>query len=376
MSPQEASAAEAGTGQPRPGEASAAEAGTGQPRPGEASAAEAGPGVGSAGDSPEQILLGYDPFAQAALQPFGFSAGAQLSLLSLSENATYRIDDPRDGRRAVLRVHRTGYHEPGAVASELAWLQALRRDEGLLTPAVFRAVDGRDIVDVEIGPVTRQTVLFEWLPGTEPPEEQLAEKFELLGGICARMHRHSRSWARPRGFVRFSWDFDSCVGESGRWGRWQDGIGVGREELQTLGRAADLIRDRLRRFGTGPDRFGLVHADMRLANLLVSGSDIQVIDFDDCGFGWFLFDIGASLSFFEHDPRVPALCDAWLRGYRDVLPLPDEDAAEIPTFILLRRLQLVAWVGSHRFADSARDLGQEFTKGACELAERYLLATS
>jgi len=346
------------------------------PGPEAAGPEAAGQAAAAAAQSPEQILLGYDPFARAALRPFGFSAGAGLTLLSLSENATYRVDDPADGRAAVLRVHRTGYHQPGAVASELAWLQALRRDEGLATPAVFRAPDGREVVDIEIGPVTRQTVLFEWLPGTEPPEDQLAEKFELLGEICARMHRHSRGWARPASFVRFSWDFDCCVGETPRWGRWQDGIGVGTEELRTLGRAADLIARRLRRFGTGPDRFGLIHADMRLANLLVSGPDIQVIDFDDCGFGWFLFDIGASLSFIEHDPRVPALCDAWLRGYRSVLPLPAEDAAEIPTFVLLRRLQLVAWVGSHRFADAARELGAEFTKGACELAERYLLTTT
>ncbi len=326
--------------------------------------------------SPDEILRGYDPYAQAALDPFGFSARARLSLLSLSENATYRVDDPQDGRTAVLRVHRTGYHPPGAVASELAWLQALRRDEGLLTPAVFAAPDGREVVDVTIGPLTRQTVLFQWLDGTEPPEEDLADKFELLGEICARMHRHSRSWAKPASFVRFSWDFDSCVGETGRWGRWQDGIGVGPEEMATLERASALMRDRLRRFGTGPDRFGLIHADVRLANLLVSGPDIQVIDFDDCGFGWFLFDLGTALSFFEHDPRVPALCDAWQRGYRRILPLPAEDAAEIPTFVLLRRLQLVAWVGSHRFADAARELGAEFTRGAGDIAERYLLTNS
>ncbi len=366
MSGRDAGREHAGTGEADAGRTSAGETGAGETGAGETGAAE----------SPEQILLGYDPFARAALEPFGFSGEARLELLSLSENATYRVDDPADGRVAVLRVHRTGYHQPGAVASELAWLQALRRDEGLATPGVFRAADGREVVDVEIGPVTRQTVLFEWLPGTEPPQDQLAGKFELLGEICARMHRHSRGWARPAPFVRFRWDFDCCVGQTPRWGRWQDGIGVGPEERRTLGRAAALIADRLRRFGTGPDRFGLIHADMRLANLLVSGPDIQVIDFDDCGFGWFLFDIGASLSFIEHDPRVPALCDAWLRGYRSVLPLPEQDSAEIPTFVLLRRLQLVAWVGSHRFADSARELGEDFTKGACELAERYLLTTS
>ena len=65
----------------------------------------------------------------------------------------------------MLRVHRTGYHPPGAVQSELAWLQALRQDEVLLTPAVYPAADGREVVDITVGDLTRQTVLFEWLPG-------------------------------------------------------------------------------------------------------------------------------------------------------------------------------------------------------------------
>lgn len=336
-------------------------------------AGQAGPPVpGPAAQTPEEILRGYDPYAAAALAPFGFSGQASVSLLSLSENATYRVDDPADGRTAVLRVHRTGYHQPGAIASELAWMRALRRDEGLRTPAVYQAPDGRDVVDVTVGDLTRQAVLFELLPGAEPEPGRLVAQFELLGEICARMHRHARGWSRPPRFVRFSWDFDSCVGPDGRWGRWQDGIGVGREELAVLGRAAGVMRSRLRAFGQDAGRYGLIHADMRLANLLVHGPDIQVIDFDDCGFGWFMFDIGASLSFIEHDPRVPELCDSWAGGYRRVLPLAAADEAEIPTFCLLRRLQLVAWVGSHKFADSARELGADFTAGACEIAERYL----
>jgi Ser/Thr protein kinase RdoA (MazF antagonist) len=324
--------------------------------------------------SQEAVLRGYDPFARAALEPFGLPADAHIALLSLSENATYRIDDPSVSRTVVLRVHRTGYHPPGAVASELAWLQALRRDEGLLTPAVYQAADGREVVDITVGDLTRQTVLFEWLPGTEPPEDKLTAKFELLGEICARMHRHSRAWQRPPGFVRFDWDFDCCVGETPRWGRWQDGIGVGPAELDILSRAAALMAERLGRYGQGQDRFGLIHADVRLANLLADGDDMAVIDFDDCGFGWFMFDLGTAVSFIEHDPRVPGLCDAWVRGYRRVLPLPEADVAEIPTFVLLRRLQLVAWVGSHRFADAALELGADFTQGACEIAERYLSA--
>ena len=75
---------------------------------------------------------------------------------------------------------------------------------------------------------------------------------------------------------------------------------------------------------------------------------VSVIDFDDSGFSWYLYDLGTAVSFFEHSPEVPALVDSWLAGYRHAGQLPAEDQAEIWTFIMFRRLLLVAWIGSHR----------------------------
>ena len=53
---------------------------------------------------------------------------------------------------------------------------------------------------------------------------------------------------------------------------------------------------------------------MRLANLLIDGDVTKVIDFDDCGFGWLLYDCATTVSFFEHKPEVPELLAAWVRG--------------------------------------------------------------
>jgi len=78
------------------------------------------------------------------------------------------------------------------------------------------------------------------------------------------------------------------------------------------------------------------------------------------------------VSFFEHEPHVPGLVSAWLSGYRRVLDLPAEDKAEIWTFILYRRLLLVAWIGSHTAVDIAQQLGAGYTAGSCDLAEAYL----
>jgi len=109
-----------------------------------------------------------------------------------------------------------------------------------------------------------------------------------------------------------------------------------------------------------------------LANLLVDGDAITVIDFDDSGFSWYLYDLGTAVSFFEHSPEVPALVDSWLDGYRQAGELPAEDQAEIWTFIMFRRLLLVAWIGSHRAVDIAAELGGGYTRDSCDLAETYL----
>jgi Ser/Thr protein kinase RdoA (MazF antagonist) len=78
------------------------------------------------------------------------------------------------------------------------------------------------------------------------------------------------------------------------------------------------------------------------------------------------------VSFFEHQPHVPELIDAWLTGYRRVAALPAEDEAEIWTFILFRRLLLVAWIGSHTAVEIAQQLGAGYTRDSCDLAEAYL----
>jgi Ser/Thr protein kinase RdoA (MazF antagonist) len=142
--------------------------------------------------------------------------------------------------------------------------------------------------------------------------------------------------------------------------------------IDLFDRTARRIRERLDAFGNGPDRFGLVHGDLRLANLLVDGDQVKVIDFDDCGFSWFLYDAATPLSFYEHHPQVPDLIGHWVAGYRRVAPLSAAEEAEIATFVMLRRMLLVAWIGSHAETDLARTMGEDYTAGTVGLCEDYL----
>ncbi len=313
--------------------------------------------------------------ATAALASYDLPPASPPVLINLSENATYRVEDPASGRRWALRVHRDGYHTTAGIRSELAWLQALRTDRVVITPVPVPGRDG-DLIQ-KVGhpsmPGPRHVVLFDWESGAEPSEkDHLTDKFGILGEVTARMHRHSERWGRPAGFERHTWDFDTSLGATPHWGSWRDGMGLDPEKEALFARTVALIGRRLASFGKRPDRFGLIHCDMRLANLLVDGDTVKVLDFDDCGFSWRLYDAATAVSFFEHEPHVPELMAAWVDGYRRVLRLPAEDEAEIPTFVMLRRMLLVAWIGSHAETDLAQSMGVSYTATTCPLCEDYL----
>jgi len=65
-------------------------------------------------------------------------------------------------------------------------------------------------------------------------------------------------------------------------------------------------------------------------------------------------------------------CDTTLVALRRIIDLPKADEDEIPTFVMLRRLLLVAWIGSHSETDLAKSMGLPYTEGTMGLCEDYL----
>lgn len=320
----------------------------------------------------EQLQL----LANEALGCYSFSSATEASLINLSENATYRVTDPETNEQWALRIHREGYHTKNAIESELTWASALKASGTIVTPAPIPGKNGQIIQTVSHADVStsRYVVLFEWESGEEPDEssQDLRQPFEVLGEIAAKMHQQTQAWNRPDNFERLTWDFDTSLGSSPHWGRWREGMGMTDEIESVFADTVALIGKRLARFGKGSDRFGLIHCDMRLANLLIDGDVTKVIDFDDCGFSWFMYDCATTVSFFEHKPEVPSLLSSWVRGYRKIVDLSDEDEAEIPTFVMLRRLLLVAWFGSHSGIDLAQSMGEEYTRDTVPLCKAYM----
>ncbi|MBK6658995.1 MAG: phosphotransferase [Proteobacteria bacterium] len=312
--------------------------------------------------------------AARAAPRWGVTPGARITLLNISENATYRIDDDAHSEPLILRVHRTGYHSIDAIRTELAWMKALKEEAGVETPQAVPALDGELIQTIACPELDeqRQAVMFAFIAGAEPAQDSLIEPFKRLGAIAARMHAHARCWQRPDYFERLVWDFEGAVGKRGNWGDWRNGLGLDAAAIDLLEQMVDKMGVRLEAFGMDDTRFGLIHADLRLANLLVTADDTRVIDFDDAGLGWYLYDIATAVSFMEEREDLATLLTAWVAGYRSVAPLSAAEEREIPTFLMLRRMAILAWIGSHGETDLARELGLPYTAGTLRLARRYL----
>jgi Ser/Thr protein kinase RdoA (MazF antagonist) len=314
---------------------------------------------------------------QNLVKLYGFSGAATVSLLSESENKIYLVSDSAQPKKYVIRVNsgRLSYHTRPSIASELMWLMALRRDTDIVAPEVLTAKDGSLVQTITVPDLDkpRHAVVYSFLSGTEPPEDELIPGFERLGEISARMHLHVKSWTPPADFTRPSWTPDAILDDRQNFGPWQKGVGIEGEALRLLSRLDAVIRNRLAALPTDREHFGLIHADLRLANLLVDGDRTALIDFDDCGYGWYLFDLATALSFLEERPDVPQLIAKWLEGYRKVASIPADMEAEIPTLVMLRRLELMGWVGyQEQKLEFAREIGPRFTTDSCRLAEDYL----
>tara|TARA_R110001583_G_scaffold182944_1_gene341181 strand:+ start:93323 stop:94339 length:1017 start_codon:yes stop_codon:yes gene_type:complete len=311
---------------------------------------------------------------KSLLPQWKLSDSTELRLLTVSENATFIAQDPDRQSSIILRVHRPNYHQVTEIESELTWISALRQEGAVDTPALVPTLDGTYLTSFQDGEDTRYVVAFDFMAGREPDADaSLIAGFRLLGNISARLHSHVETWVKPAGFTRKTWDYESAFGASPLWGDWRDAIGLSEAGETLITRALHKLKDRLDAYGKSGNRFGLIHADLRLANLLQRDDGIGVIDFDDCGFSWFIYDFAAAISFHELNPIVPDLKTAWLEGYASARALSEADIAMIPDFIMFRRTLLTAWIASHAETETAREAGHgRYTQGTIELAARYL----
>ena len=285
---------------------------------------------------------------------------ANVERVSVSENIAFRVAD-LTGKSYVLRLHRPGYHTLDELIAEQTWTAALLK-AGIDVPVAVPTRDGSGYARVQVDGEKRYAGILEWVDGEPlhailggpltnagpheaPPADPIFRYFALLGEIIASIHHQAEGWTIPAGFARHVLDADGFMGEQPFWGRFWESPYLSGAERRRLAALRQPIHDILSQCRK-ENMYSLIHADLHPGNVIVHGSRLHVIDFDDAGFGWHHYEFAVALCHYQHDPRFERLRDALFAGYRRVRQLSDEAVDLLPLFLLVRSLASIGWTAA------------------------------
>jgi len=273
------------------------------------------------------------PELTEAAERYGVTA-AEMTPLGAFESDVYSFEGPNGP--SILKVIAEEHRSAEQVMAEVEWLLALN-EVGVPVAEPLTAVDGAFVST--LSDPTRVLVAFRRAPGvtTRPPDWTDA-RLESWGEVLGRLHAHSRSWSAPhprRGTLAehtYSLHVAEVVPD--------DPAFVAAAE-QILAAAAPLLTH-------GPGS-GLIHADLHHSNMLLHEERWTAIDFDDCAYGSYAFDLAMPLYYAIFSERdVPADVAAgrflppFLRGFRRHAPDPEGGAEAVALSLTLRHAELVA----------------------------------
>jgi len=249
------------------------------------------------------------PFALPLAAKLGtkWRRGAVLGpVLSAWENFVFEVRTPREV--GVLRITECVRRTRDQISAEQSLLLFLNeRAQPVPKPSTF--ADGQLLLSCGGDFVDYSACVFEWRTGrqVEATEVLSVPRFierwgELVGGLHRVLSRYTAS--EPR---RFTWLENPLLAGD------DDPSIQGNVYVDTLACIANEVASNT----PGPQDFGLVHADLHGRNVLVDeDSQLSIIDFDDCCYHWFCYDLAVCLDWlFRAGGRYHQVRTALLAGY-------------------------------------------------------------
>jgi Ser/Thr protein kinase RdoA (MazF antagonist) len=275
------------------------------------------------------LLRLYEPLPGPEWEP------AKRDVLRLSEvkRDVLRLSEVK---RDVLRLSEVG------LRSQMLWLSDIRRTVRLPVPEPVPTADGSFVgcTSAEGVPGSLLFVLLRWIPGVHKKSDNRAPSDAFaIGSYIAKLHGHAERYSPPNGFARPRWDWDYLFGESALLWRFGEAL-FSEDELEMLCSTSKLVRGKLLALGEDRSVFGMIHRDLHPGtNILFHQGVVYAIDFDHCGWGYYLYDLARTYILLGGAPM--RMRETLLEGYQSERALPDNYREALELFVTMRLVEKI-----------------------------------
>ncbi|WP_172327081.1 phosphotransferase enzyme family protein [Mangrovicoccus sp. HB161399] len=291
--------------------------------------------------------------ALAAAQAWGGLDGMP-ELIQARENVVFRARLAA-GQEVALRLHRAGYNSAAAIASELLLCERLA-DTGFACPWPWRTDAGGFVQPLSGGGCASVVQWVAGVPLAAVPEEDMParDRWQAVGELLADFHLTADA-VGPELAERPDWSLEALTG-TGIWGDPLADPELSAAERACLAAARSAAAERLALLDGGD--LGVIHGDPLADNMLLAETGLVLIDFDDCGPGFRVYDLATALIGLAGQDGYDAAAEALLDGYRaGGGPASDAALAQLPLFVMLRAQASAAWARSRCPAGDPRRAG-------------------
>ena len=239
--------------------------------------------------------------------------GEENSLQHVGDSANYIFSFIQSGKKRYLRLTSINKRTKNQIQAELDFV-AFLRNGGINAMLPISSSEGRLIEEIEFAENLLFACVFEEAKGerfTYDSAKSNKEHFRLRGKTLGQIHALSKNYTSANDIRRFSWNEDKLLIEASEF--------LPKTE-QMVWREFNLLKEMLENYPKSNETFGLIHGDFGETNYRYQANQINIFDFDDCGYHWFAYDIAVSI--YPHGWRKEGLqlLDWLLEGYSENMP--------------------------------------------------------
>jgi Ser/Thr protein kinase RdoA (MazF antagonist) len=238
----------------------------------------------------------------------------------------------------VLRISHHHWRTREEINFELEWLHFLR-DRRLPVASPVYTKEGKLSLEIDAPEGKRYAALFHYASGQIPLGDLNAIQGQILGETLAEIHQAALDF-QPQ-FQRQALTLEYLLDESLK--AIAPFMQHRRQDFYFLVEVAEEIEQQLQYFPNKPPFWSVCWGDPHSGNVHFTEDDrVTLFDFDQCGYGWRIFDIAKFLQVSLRTGMSQKVRESFVGGYQSKQELTSQELSSLPTFTAIAHIWMWA----------------------------------